>query len=656
MFALRPLRYARIPRWYPQPALPMILLAAAAQLIACGGGGSGSNPSSSPSSTPPATASYTVALSPALITLNTGESQNLIVTTQATNGFSGVVTFDFSGLPTGVTATPSTFTVNGAGSQTVAIAMTTSAAAGSSVVTVGGASGSLQQKATFTLTLHVPPAAPPPPPPPPPPSAAFADAIVPTNASSPYSSFPAPNWLVYHAASKRFFSTDPYLNRLNVVDSASRTLIATLTIPGAFGLDQAPDGSVLYVGTMIGDLYLVDPVSLTIERRYPTASISPYGFAANAVYALADGKLLLETYLLLPGYSYVDGNGPLALWNPVDNSIVEFTAETGTDVPSAPTCLPKFQNVLLTNQRTRVLLSPVQTSDGSSFLCSLDPEADTWNWSQQLAGGVQSTFSAFALSSDGATLYAYDGFNVYTLDAATFALKSSFAVATGQSLLSYPNMFLSQDDKTLFLTDANGADVLDGYDLSTGKLSTWISDPVVNSATNLSGVQPIYQAVASNGLAAGVIEGAGVGLVDTTAAKPLPVGSHFSQTELNTPYGPAAGGTSVSWLPSSVGVPATTLSSVYFGSNTATDAAESSSGDIMISAVTPAGSPGPVDVRTFAADGGSQLIPAGFSYGPWVLESPTDYATAEGGGPGSLYGYGFGPQQSTGERLPHRPT
>jgi hypothetical protein len=151
--------------------------------------------------------------------------------------------------------------------------------------------------------------------------------------SSPYSSFPAPNWLVYHAASKRFFSTDPYLNRLNVVDSASRTLIATLTIPGAFGLDQAPDGSVLYVGTMIGDLYVVDPVHLTIERRYPTASISPYGFASNAVFALADGKLLLETYFLVPGYSYVDGNGPLALWNPADNSTVEFTGQTGTDVP-----------------------------------------------------------------------------------------------------------------------------------------------------------------------------------------------------------------------------------------------------------------------------------------------------------------------------------
>jgi hypothetical protein len=51
-----------------------------------------------------------------------------------------------------------------------------------------------------------------------------------------------------------------------------------------------------------------------------------------------------------------------------------------------------------------------------------------------------------------------------------------------------------------------------------------------------------------------------------------------------------------------------------------------------------------VDVRTFATDGGSQFLPFGFSYGPSILEAATNYATAEGGGPGSLYGFGFGPQ------------
>jgi len=647
MPALRSHSYSRIQKCYSQPALLIVLLIAAGQLVACGGGGG-----SSASSTPPASPTYTVALSPTAITLTPGNNQNLTVTTQSTNGFSGAVTFGFSGLPSGVTATPSTFTINGAGSQTVVIAMTSSAVAGTAVVTVNGSSGSVQQKATLALTLNVPVA---PPPPPPPSSASFPDAIISTSPASPYEGFPAPNWLVYHAATNRFFATDPYLNHLNVVDAASRTVIATLTIPGAFGLDQAPDGSVLYVGTMIGDLYVVDPVKLTIKQRYPTASISPYGFAANAVYALADGKLLLETYLLLPGYSYVDGNGPLALWNPGDNSIVEFTNVSGTEVHAAPTCLEKFQNVMLTNNRTRVLLSTVQSSDGSSFLCSLDPEADSWNWSQQLAGGVQSALTAFALTADGATLYAYDGYNVYALNAATLALESSFAVSTSQGLFSYPNMFLSVDNKTLFLTDATGPDVLDGYDVSTGKLTTWISDPVVVTGSTLSDVQPIYQAVAPSGLAAGVIEGAGVGVVDLTASHSLPVGSRFLQTELNIPYGPAGGGTSVSWLPSSFGVPATTLSSVYFGINTATGAGETSSGDILLSAVSPAGSPGPVDVRTFASDGGSQLLPSGFSYGPWVLESPTDYATAEGGGPGSLYGYGFGPQKSDGGAASYPP-
>src|SRR5713226_9635917 len=43
--------------------------------------------------------------------------------------------------------------------------------------------------------------------------------------------------------------------------------------------------------------------------------------------------------------------------------------------------------------------------------------------------------------------------------------------------------------------------------------------------------------------------------------------------------------------------------------------------------------------------------PDGFSYGPWVLEPATTYSTAEGGGTGDLFGYGFGPQLYTGGAL-----
>jgi hypothetical protein len=424
-------------------------------------------------------------------------------------------------------------------------------------------------------------------------------------------------------------------------------LTATIAIPGAFGLDQAADGSVIYVGTMMGDLYVVDPVKLQIIERYASSTISAYGFQANAVYALADGKLLLEQYFLVPGYSWVDGNGPLALWDPVSNNITVFTNDSNGQIPSKPTCLETFQNAMLTNGRTRVMLAPVQTSEGSSTLCSLDPEAGTWNWSSNLGSGA---LASFAVSPDGSVLTAFNGSTMFDLDPATLTVKNSFAVSTSQFFTVYPSMFLSQDNSQVFLQASQG-DMMYEYNLATGTQTGWI--PQVNQLPqgSYSTAGPLYQAMSSNGLEAGVLGGDGIGMLDTTAVHAMPVGSHFSLTQLDIPYGPASGGTATGWLPDVQGVPPPPLGSIYFGANPATDL-DNNGIDGLLSAVSPAGVPGPVDVRVSATDGGSQYLPQGFSYGPWVLEAATNYATAEGGGPASLYGFGFGPQAYTGGNLP----
>lgn len=488
----------------------------------------------------------------------------------------------------------------------------------------------------------------------PPVSLNTSDQLIRVDTATPYYTFPPPNYLIYHSATQRFFSTDAWLNKLYVVDANTRALTATLTIPGAFGLDQAPDGSVIYVGTMLGDVYVVDPVHLTILQRYASSSIGASGFAANAVYALADGKLILETYFLVPGYSWVDGNGPIALWDPQTNSLTVF----GGPTPSAgqvPSCFGRLENVMLTNNRTRVLLSPVLTSEGSSQLCSLDPEADTWNMSSTISGGTESSLTAFAITSDGSTLIAYDGYNVYSLNATTLAVMSSFPLATPISSVkptngSTPILLVSQDNSSVFITDPNGPDVFDEYNLSTGQFTGWISQLNVAYLGSYAPVQPMYEGVSSNGLAAGVIPGGGIGLLDLTAVHAPPIGSRFTQTQLDVPFGPISGGTATEWAPEFVGVPAPPLGSIYFGTNAATGI-NNGGFEGYLEGMSPPGNSGPVDVRTFATDGGSQLIPDGFSYGPWVLEAPTTYSTAEGGGPGSLFGYGFGPQAYTGGAL-----
>jgi hypothetical protein len=592
-------------------------------------------------------ASLNLSLQPATLTVpsastNSFELQLLNSTLGTPNGS---ISLQISGVPSGVTVSPTSYT---APPQGVGFIVYVTAGAGATAGTLAVTATFGQAQATASMPIVIGPpdqfkSVP----------LSTADLLLRTDTLTPYYSFPPPNYVVYHAATQRFFSTEPSLNHLNVVDSTSLKLVATLTIPGAFGLDQAPDGSVLYVGTMFGDLYVVDPVQLTITKRYASSTISPYGFPANAVYALADGNLILEDYFLVPEFSWVDGNGPIALWNPTTNNISVFWqgAYDGS-APTVPTCFGHVENVMLTNNRTRVLLAPVLTSEGSSQLCSLDPEADTWNLSGQISGGSDSALTTFALTADGNTLFAFDGYDIYELDPATFAVQTSFAAAAPTTAAYAPIsvLLVSADNNSVFLTDPNGADVFDQYDIATGKLTGWISQLNVAFPGSYTPVQPIYQAMTPAGLAGGVIPGAGIGLLDTTAVQSPPVGSRFTQTQLGVPYGPLGGGTETSWSPNIVGVSPPPLGTIYFGPNAASDI-DNNGFTGLLEAVTPPGTTGPVDVRTSATDGSSQLIPDGFSYGPWVLEAPTDYSTAEGGGIGDLFGYGFGPQLYTGGAL-----
>ena len=190
-------------------------------------------------------------------------------------------------------------------------------------------------------------------------------------------------------------------------------------------------------------------MKLSVIKRYAANTISAYGFEANAVFALANGKLLLEKYFLVPGYSWVDGNGPLAMWDPSNNSIVKFVDSQNLDglMPEKPSCLAGFEYGILTNNRSRILLTPVLTSQGSAILCSFDPVADTWVWSSTLSDRNGSALSSLAVSPDGNTVVASTGTTTYVLDAATLQLKKSFATQSTQSLLNYPGMVIGADNK-----------------------------------------------------------------------------------------------------------------------------------------------------------------------------------------------------------------
>lgn len=152
---------------------------------------------------------------------------------------------------------------------------------------------------------------------------------------------------------------------------------------------------------------------------------------------------------------------------------------------------------------------------------------------------------------------------------------------------------------------------------------------------------PNYEAMDTTGLLAGPLE-EGFGFLDTTTLQTGPVDATYTNAYLTPATGPISGGTQVQWsLPNDGGNFSPTI---YFGGNQGTSASVNS---YTATVTTPAGLPGPVPVYLFAPDGGMQLVADGFSYGPTILEVTPNISTADGGGPGVIYGYGFGPALST---------
>lgn len=435
-----------------------------------------------------------------------------------------------------------------------------------------------------------------------------------------------PHWEVYEPASERLFVTDPSSNRVVVLDVSTETEIATISVPGAFGIDDTPDHSTLYVGTEVGDLYSIDPTSMTVTARYPSSAIGP-GFSALEALVLADGRLALLGEQ--GGIPSVDGATEFAIWNPSDNA---FTLYGGSGSPMP--CGLYVENIggfSRSIDRTKIILGSV---DGGG-LCEVDEETG-----QGMYGLVPSFSMSRLVQSPDGNYFVFADYpgkaNVY--DAHTLSLVTQYAVSGDTS--SAAGFFISADSKTLFVpSDA----IIYAYDLLSGNPVGWLPNIFVPTITGGSGVGPVanpnFQANDGTGLFFGPAE-EGVGFLDTSTMQTMPVGTQLLNGYLNPATGPVSGGTAVQIPePNAVGP----LGAIYFGPNRGTGLSGDSG---TVSANAPAGNPGPVDVSLFTTDGGIQLLPEAFSYGPTVLEVTPNMSAAEGG-TGTIYGYGLGPTSST---------
>jgi DNA-binding beta-propeller fold protein YncE len=218
------------------------------------------------------------------------------------------------------------------------------------------------------------------------------------------------------------------------------------------------------------------------------------------------------------------------------------------------------------------------------------------------------------------------------LDASTLAELGSFPKVPGYSAL------LSQDGSTLYTVDLYSN--VFAYDTRTFAQKGWVSS---FNAVDLE--QSIVAAVTDEtGLIFGPI-GHGVAFLDASTINSGHEGTQFNIGFLSPGTGPLSGGTALQTeVLTGVPVPSITTGTVYIGNAGATSVSLSASS--FTGKAPPAASGGAADFTVILPDNSIRLLPEDFSYGPTMVEVSTNASSADGGGQGAIFGYGFGQQPS----------
>jgi WD40 repeat protein len=563
-------------------------------------------------------------VTPSQVTLTGGSSALVSVQVNPINGFAASVAVQVTGLPAGITISPATFSLQLNTVQKVQITAANSVGSGNVTATFTGTAGATSHGVPVAIALAAP-------------LSRSRTKYVRTDAVTEYFEFVNRHWSLYSPLTNRLFVADPTGNHVMVLDPTTQTRIATLNVPGAFGMDDTPDHTKIYVGTLVGDVYTIDPIAMTVTGRFLGSQIGTLGFQGSIALVLNDGRVAL---LGGPGgIANVDGFSAFLVWNPVDNSSTlfqtPFTASFGGG-PSTIVCGP-LENIAgftRSADRTKLLLGSI---DSDNTLCQVDAATGSYNFATMPNFPV----SNIAVSPDGKYIATTDFFDsgVLLLDQKTLDLVAKFPVSGDTASDAWYTF--SADSSTLYVP--NTATVY-AYDVNTHQQTGWIPNLVVETVSGgfVTGPSTGPAIVdVGNGLLAGPME-EGVGFLDVAAKHTGAVGTLFTNGYLDVPFGPVGGGSTVNLLdPNPL---KSSVNSVFFGAQRSPTTTVNGG---LLAITTPPGASGVVDVEVLMNDGGEWILPEGFSYGPSIVQVTPNASTAEGGGTGIIYGYGLGPVTST---------
>jgi len=581
----------------PRSFLAVLAISCLLGLASCGGGDSGSTTASvGPAPTP----DFTMAVTPSTIGLWQGAPTSVTVSITPVNGFNASVSVSLSGLPSGVSVSPSPATAVIGTPAAITLSTSSTTPAGPVTLSFTGSSGSLShtiqaaaQVGALAQGAHAPFRT----------QYAFADLV--------FEPFSQPT-MFYHQPTRRFFYPDPPQNRILVFDATTESQIESVSVPNAWAIDQTPDGSTLYVGTMAGDIYTLDPVGVTVTGHIPSQQIGPNGYDAWKVMPLADGRFaLLGDYTDDGGVYYYQS---FAIWNRATNDFTEYSNSTEVMTslfgPPAPgvtqVCKPmgQIRDMVITPDRTKLFFG---SEDTDLTVCQFDPSTAQYQTITAPNG------TNILVPADGQEFITWQGATpIYIYDMSTMQVIDHFALveltgATG-------NYMLSLDGSTIY-EFGNGVGV--AYNWRTHAQLGWFPVPQVGG-----GYYPWFGALDETGLLAGALQ-QGIGFADASVlnSSAIPVEEDDRNISNEVDAGPVSGGTSVDLT----AVMPANITNVYFGSEQISGLPNNGP-ELTTPITSPAHAAGPVDLTVKSSDGSLVSNFLGFSYGPYLTQSVANSA------------------------------
>ena len=430
-----------------------------------------------------------------------------------------------------------------------------------------------------------------------------------------------PTGVVYDQARKLLFVSVETLNEVAVLSSVDGHRVTTIPVPFPAGIDEAADGSAVYVvSPYFTKITTIDPNLLQVVNQTSLPQVSKAVVQTGfQIATLSNGSVLV----LLADQ---DSNGPpVYLWDPANNTFTGLGQRSFVSFGQA---------IVRSADHSKVLVSRVNSSGTTVFLFDA--------LTNQLTGPFDLSGYAQAISPDGSRIVDVGLQNQPTVfydnqfNALGSVALSAFPIHGAIYSLDGSRVYVLQDD--LFSL----ASVAAVIDTATFSMTGVVSSFNFGALLPFSGLVNTAFAVDETGMIFGPARG-GLGYLDVSSpgflSLPLSSGAQLSPTlaSLSAPT-PAQ----MSGLFSSA-----QTYNAYFGAAPASPLTRKATNVSVRSAnmldlTVPIGvAAGPANVTLTRSDGFFQVIPDAVTFGPTVLGVDANAGSPSGGDSIEVIGYGF---------------